>query len=288
MVIVDENRLDDALDFTLHPDVDQYLVSDGQLTEMYSDTHLQKAVLPDVQTKCLSKTQHDNNMEASRVNFSIVVAQLHAQATKPSLNRQASYAMAIIERGEASTSPKLAGSCATATLIGESCIVAGTSTMPQAVSRPQLQSRERPASARNMFAWTSPSTTQIAKPTQPGFAPTPVIDASATPIASKAGARGVPAKSARPVTRGARGQLAYDTQQLDPRTAQRLLGNRASAKLSQRRRFERVQRAEAALERCAAENAQLRVRLAEALGLLERLGHPAPPAALPATHRQGL
>ena len=134
----------------------------------------------------------------------------------------------------------------------------------------------------------SPSTIQIVKQTQAGLAPTPAIDASATPIASKAGARGGPAKFARPVTRGARGQLAYDTQQLDARTAQRLLGNRASAKLSQRRRLERVQKVEAALERCAAENAELRVRLAAALGFIEQLGHPAPPATLPATHRLDL
>ena len=134
----------------------------------------------------------------------------------------------------------------------------------------------------------SPSTIQIVKQTQAGLAPTPAIDASATPIASKAGARGGPAKFARPVTRGARGQLAYDTQQLDARTAQRMLGNRASAKLSQRRRLERVQKVEAALERCAAENAALRVRLAAALGFIEQLGHPAPPATLPATHRLGL
>ena len=277
---------DNELDLTLDPDPDQYLVFDtGRLAEIHYNVHLRKTALSEEQTKCLIEAQHANNVEATNVNYSTAMAsRLHAaQATELSLNRQASYAIAMIGSRETSIWPSLEDSCATATLIGESCTVKRT---PK--SCPQLQPRGPPATALNIVSSMSPSTIQIVKQTQAGLAPTPAIDASATPIASKAGARGGPAKFARPVTRGARGQLAYDMQQLDARTAQRMLGNRASAKLSQRRRLERVQKVEAALERCAAENAELRVRLAAALGLIEQLGHPAPPATLSATHRLGL
>ena len=60
----------------------------------------------------------------------------------------------------------------------------------------------------------------------------------------------------------ARGQLAYDTQQLDPRKAARLLRNRASAARSLRRRAERAREAEAALARSRAENVTLQEQLA--------------------------
>ena len=278
MTFVGDNFPNFELDLPLDPDPIQYLVFGvGRLAEIRSVVHLQKTALSERQTNCLIETQHANNVEATNVNNSTALeSQLHtAASTKPSLNRQASYAMAVI------------GSCATATLIGEPCTVNITSAMPQAVSSPQLQQRRRPAPALNVVSSIS-SSIQIVKQTQAGLAPTPAIDASATPIASKAGARGGPAKFARPVTRGARGHLAYDTQQLDARTARRLLYNRTSAKLSHWRRLERVQNAESALERCAAENALLRVRLAAALGFIEQLGHPAPPATLPATPRLGV
>ena len=287
MTFVEDNLPGYELDLNLDPDPDQYLVfGTGRFGEIHSDVHLQKTALSE-ETNCLIKAQHANNVEATNFNYSTIVAsRLHAQATQPSLYRQASCAIAMIGSQEARRWPSLENSCATATLIGELCTVDSTSAMPQ--SCPQLQPRGPPATALNVVSSMSSSTIQIVKQTKAGLVLTPAIDASDTPIASKAGARGGPAKSARPVTRGARGQLAYDTQQLDARTAQRLLGNRASAKLSQRRRLERVQKVEAALERCAAENALLRVRLAAALGFIEQLGHPAPPATLPATHRLGL
>ena len=86
--------------------------------------------------------------------------------------------------------------------------------------------------------------------------------------------------TAPPVTRGTRGQLAYDTQQVDARTARRLLGNRASAARSRERRVERVREAEAALAQSEQEKAGLRAQLAVALGFIEQLGHAPPPAAL--------
>ena len=288
-MFIEDTLPDYELDL-LGPDPDQYLFfGNGQLAKYHSDIYLEETALSERQTKCMIETQHANNVGATSTNVnnaSALTSQLHAaQATQPSLNYQASYAMAIIESREARIRPSLEGSCATSTLIDDSCTVNITSTMPQAVSCPQPQGPIS-ASALNVVSSMSSSTFQIAKQTQAGLAPTPAIDASAYPIASKAGARRGPAKSARPVTRSARGQLAYDTQQLDARTARRLLGNRASAKLSQRRRLERVQKVEAALERCAAENAELRVRLAAALGFIEQLGHPAPP--LPAPPRLGL
>ena len=126
-----------------------------------------------------------------------------------------------------------------------------------------------------------PSTaTQIA--TQAGLAPKITIDAASTSIASNAAARDDLAASMPPVRRGARGQLAYDTQQLDARKARRLLGNRASAARSQRRRAERAREAEAALARSRAENVTLQEQLAAALRIIEQLGYSAPFAALPA------
>ena len=289
MTFVEDNLPGYELDLNLDPDPEQYLVfGTGRLAEIHSDVHLRKTARSEGQAKCLIEAQHANNVEATNVNYSTAMASWlrAAQATEPSLNRQASYAIAMIGSREASIWPSLEDSCATGTLIGESCTVNSMSTMPQ--SCPQLQPRGPPATALNIVSSMSPSTIQIVKQTKAGLAPALAIDAISTPITSQAGARGGPAKSARPVTRGARGHLAYDTQQLDARTARRMLGNRASAKLSQRRRLERVQKAEAALERCAAENAALRVRLAAALGFIEQLGHPAPPITLPTTYRLGL
>ena len=124
-----------------------------------------------------------------------------------------------------------------------------------------------------------PSTaTKIA--THAGLAPKTAIDAAS--IASKAAGRNQLAVSKPPVTRGKRGQLSYDTQQLDPRKAARLLSNRASAAQSQQRRAERAREAEAALARSRAENVMLQEQLAAALRIIEQLGHSAPLAALPA------
>ena len=281
MTLVEDNLPDFELDLNLDSDPDQYLgFGTGRLAEIRSDVYLQTTALSKGQTYCLIKAQHANNVKATNVNYSTIMeSQLHAaQATQPSLNYQTSYAMAITRSREASIWPSLEGSCTTATLIGEPCTVNSTSAMPRAISCPQVQTQGP----------ISPLTIQIVKQTKAGLAPALAIDAISTPITSQAGARGGPAKSARPVTRGARGHLAYDTQQLDARTARRLLYNRTSAKLSHWRRLERVQNAESALERCAAENALLRVRLAAARGFIEQLGHPAPPATLPATPRLGV
>ena len=82
--------------------------------------------------------------------------------------------------------------------------------------------------------------------------------------------------AAPPVTRGSRGQLAYDTEQLDERTRRRLLGNRESARRAGERRRERTRCAEEALARCKAENEALRGHLAAALELIGALGLPPP------------
>ena len=81
-----------------------------------------------------------------------------------------------------------------------------------------------------------------------------------------------PVGPAPPVTRGLRGQLAYDTQRMDAQTAKRLLGNRASAARAQLRRTKRLQEVEAELERCKAENAELRAQLGLAQRFIEQLG----------------
>ena len=126
-----------------------------------------------------------------------------------------------------------------------------------------------------------PSTaTQIA--THAGMAPNLAINAASTSIARNAAARDALTASTPPVTRGARGQLAYDTQQLDAPRARRLQSNRASAARSQRRRAERAREAEAALARSRAENVKLQEQLAAALRIIEQLGFSAPFAALPA------
>ena len=115
--------------------------------------------------------------------------------------------------------------------------------------------------------------TQIA--THAGLVPNPAVDAASTSIASNAAARDDLAASKPPATRGARGQLAYDTLQ-DACTARRL-GNRTSAA---RRR---AREAEAALARSRAEMVMLQEQLAEALRFIAQLGYSAPLAALSAT-----
>ena len=126
----------------------------------------------------------------------------------------------------------------------------------------------------------SPSaTTQIAP--NDGLAPPPAISAAATSIVSNAGAFGNrTAASAPPVTRDSRGQLAYDTLQIDSRTAW-LLYNRARAVRSQQLLSERARGAEAALARSLAEKAALEAQLAEVLRFIEQLGYSAPSAAYP-------
>ena len=86
-----------------------------------------------------------------------------------------------------------------------------------------------------------------------------------------------PVGPAPPVTRGSRGQLAYDTQRMDAQTAKRLLGNRASAARAQQRRTKRLQEVEAALEQSKVENAALRAQLALAQSFIEQLGPGVPP-----------
>ena len=127
----------------------------------------------------------------------------------------------------------------------------------------------------------SPSaTTQIAP--NDGLAPPPAISAAATSIVSNAGAFGNrAAASGPPVTRDSRGQLAYDTQQVDSRTAWLLQYNRARAVRSQQLLSERARGAEAALARSLAEKAALEAQLAEVLRFIEQLGYSAPSAAYP-------
>ena len=127
----------------------------------------------------------------------------------------------------------------------------------------------------------SPSaTTQIAP--NDGLAPPPAISAAATSIVSNAGAFGNrTAASAPPVTRGTRGQLAYDTQQVDSRTAWLLQYNRARAVRSQQLLSERARGAEAALARSLAEKAALEAQLAVVLRFIEQLGYSAPSATYP-------
>ena len=126
----------------------------------------------------------------------------------------------------------------------------------------------------------SPSaTTQIAP--HAGLAPPPAISAAAPSIVSNAGAFGNrTAASAPPVTRDSRGQLAYDTLQIDSRTAW-LLYNRARAVRSQQLLSERVWGAEAALARSLAEKAALEAQLAVVLRFIEQLGYSAPSATYP-------
>ena len=71
------------------------------------------------------------------------------------------------------------------------------------------------------------------------------------------------------VVRGARGQLAYDPDQLDDKTRQRVLRNRASARLARERLLERRQEEQAELPRQLELNAALRERLQSAMRWIE-------------------
>ena len=68
-----------------------------------------------------------------------------------------------------------------------------------------------------------------------------------------------------PVMRGTRGQLSYDTANMDERRRRQLLTNRETARRAGERRQERRRSEQEALARCAAENAVLRAQLAAAL-----------------------
>ena len=65
--------------------------------------------------------------------------------------------------------------------------------------------------------------------------------------------------------RGTRGQLSYDTANMDERRRRQLLTNRETARRAGERRQERRRSEQEALARCAAENAVLRAQLAAAL-----------------------
>ena len=71
------------------------------------------------------------------------------------------------------------------------------------------------------------------------------------------------------VTRGARGQLAYDPIQLDDKTRQRVLRNRASARLARERRLLQRREEQAELQRQLELNAALRERLQSAMRWIE-------------------
>ena len=160
--------------------------------------------------------------------------------------------------------------------------VEGESKHLPVMTTPPLQCQPSYANAvsKNNFSLPPFTATQIA--THAGFVSNPAINAASTSIASNIAARDDLAASTPPVRRGKRGQLAYDTQQLDARKARRLLSNRASAARSQQRRAERAREAEAALARSRAENVKLQEQLAAALRIIEQLGYSAPLAALPA------
>ena len=81
------------------------------------------------------------------------------------------------------------------------------------------------------------------------------------------------------IVRGARGQLAYDEDQLDDKTRQRVLRNRASARLARERLLERRQEERAELLRLTEMNSVLEAQLQAAMGWIEahQRGPPAPP-----------
>ena len=89
-------------------------------------------------------------------------------------------------------------------------------------------------------------------------------DNDATARGSGGGASAAPAPPL-PVTRGARGQLAYDAALADDGRRRQLLRNRESARRSRLRRGRERRLAEEALARGATENAGLRAELAAAL-----------------------
>ena len=270
-------------DSPLEPDSDQCLI-DGirRLVEIRSENvTMSKPAWSVNENPC-----EDMQQESNAANHSTAVAsQQHTvPATKPCLSRQASYAIAISASLKTNMRPSFEGNGATATLGGESCTVDSTRNTLQVVLSPQLHPQGRPASAATAHDFVSapPSTTtQIAQQTHASLVPTPTIGNTTTSIASHVAVRSGPAASAPPVTRVARGQLAYDTQRIDARTARRLLGNRASAARSQQRRADRLRKVEAALARSFAENKALREQLEAALRMIKQLGHSAPPAALP-------
>ena len=270
-------------DSPLEPDSDQCLI-DGirRLVEIRSENvTMSKPAWSVNENPC-----EDMQQESNAANYSAVVAsQQHTMpATKPCLNRQASYAIAISASLKTNMQPSFEGNGATATLRGESRTVYSTRNTLQVVLTPQLHPQGRPASAATPHDFVSApprTTTRIAQQTHASLVPTPTIGTTTTSIASHVGIRCGPAASAPPVTRVARGQLAYDTQRIDARTARRLLGNRASAARSQQRRADRLRKVEEALARSFAENKALREQLEAALRMIKKLGHSAPPAALP-------
>ena len=81
------------------------------------------------------------------------------------------------------------------------------------------------------------------------------------------------------VVRGARGQLAYDPDQLDDKTRQRVLRNRASARLARERQLVLRQEERAELLRLTEMNSVLEAQLQAAMGWIEahQRGPPAPP-----------
>ena len=81
------------------------------------------------------------------------------------------------------------------------------------------------------------------------------------------------------VTRGKRGQLAYDADLLDERTRKRLLANRISAQHARERQLERNQQQHQELEHLKAQNVELRSQLNVVLQIIEECCHP--PALTP-------
>ena len=272
-------------DSPLEPDSDQCLIYGiRRLVEIRSENVTRSK--PAWSVGETENMQQENNA----ANYSAVVAsQQHTvPATNPRLSdkatSQASYAIAISASLKTNMPPSFEGNGATTTLRGESSTVDSTKNTLQMVSTPQLLPQGRPASAaapHDFVSAPSSTTTQIAQQTHASLVPTPTTGTTTTSIASHVGVHSGPAASAPPLTRVARGQLAYDTQRIDARTARRLLGNRASAARSQQRRADRVREVEAALARSFAENKALREQLEATLRIIKQLGHPAPPAALP-------
>ena len=270
-------------DSPLEPDSDQCLI-DGirRLVEIRSENvTMSKPAWSVNENQC-----EDMQQEKNAVNYSTVVAlQQHTEpVTNARLSDKASYAIAISASLKTNMPPSSEGNGETATLGSESSTVDSTRNTLQMVLTPQLLPQGRPASAaapHDFVSTFSSTTTQIAQQTHASLVPTPTTGTTTTSIASHVGVHSGPAASAPPVTRVARGQLAYDTQRIDARTARRLLGNRAGAARSQQRRADRVREVEAALARSFAENKALREQLEATLRIIKQLGHPAPPAALP-------
>ena len=81
------------------------------------------------------------------------------------------------------------------------------------------------------------------------------------------------------VVRGARGQLAYDPDQLDDKTRQRVLRNRASARLARERRLVLRQEELAELLRLTEMNSVLEAQLQAAMRWIEAHQCAPPPQA---------